>query len=89
MTRDGIIRMAREAHLDVLALGKDFETYVGIATRFANLVADAERKECYDLIDTLVKAEREMCARVCDEFACEDDQGIALDLASAIRARGE
>lgn len=45
MTRDDIIRMAREAHLDVYGLGKDHEKFVSIIERFAALVAAAEREK--------------------------------------------
>lgn len=45
MTRDDIIRMAQEAHLDVYGLGTDHEKFVSVVERFANLVAAAEREK--------------------------------------------
>jgi len=45
MNDDDIIRMAREAHLDVYGLGKDREKFVSVVKRFANLVATAEREK--------------------------------------------
>ena len=67
MTRDDIIRMARES--GVLS-GYDSELF----QRFAALVAAAER---------------EACAKVCDEVAGRDSDTHAWDAAAAIRARGQ
>ena len=64
MTRDDVIRMAREAGLWPTS------STVDLLERFSALVAAAER---------------EACARVCDEFdACDP-----IYIAAAIRARGE
>jgi hypothetical protein len=43
------------------------------------------------LIDEAVKAEREACAKVCDEIATEDgwEGGYAYRCVEAIRARGQ
>ena len=83
MNKEEIIRMAREAGL---AYGSD-EKPLGSVTRFAALVAAAER---------------EACARLCDqmfhdwtnqEFDSEDEayknKPDAEDCKKAIRARGE
>ena len=71
MTRDDIIRMAREADHNVM-----FETFleeeVRIFERFAALVAAAEREEC---------------AKVCEEWGAFNK--IAAECAEAIRARGK
>ena len=73
MTKDDIIRMAREARL---------EGYPDELERFANLVAAAER---------------EACAKVCDELSapdsCSGSESSLWDVATlecgdAIRARG-
>lgn len=79
MNQDDIVRMAREAGVS------ESELFPGeqAIERFAELVADTERKHCYDLIDTLIKAEREMCARMAEE--CVNIERLADD----IRARGE
>ena len=68
MDREEIIRMAREAGL---AYGSD-EKPLGSVTRFAALVAAAER---------------EACAKVCDGMD-HNGVMIAADCAAAIRARG-
>ena len=74
MDREDIIRMAREAGL---AYGTD-EKPLGSVTRFAALVAAAER---------------EACAKVCDEreeiFQKYYIRGLPGQCASAIRARSE
>lgn len=71
MTRDDIIKMAREA-----GLSNDFGhlgyPYLPELERFAELVAAAER---------------EACAKVCDDWLNGRDD-VCL-LADAIRARGE
>jgi hypothetical protein len=78
MTRDDIIRMARESGFEVDEEGEILEsdkwhTQTIFVERFAALVAAAER---------------EACAKVCDE---QDHNGvmIAKDCAAAIRARRE
>lgn len=69
MTREDIIRMAREAAFDTY-INLDSHLVGILLQRFATLVADHER---------------EACAKV-----CQDDFGNgALNLADAIRARGQ
>jgi hypothetical protein len=80
MTREEIIRMAREAGL---AYGSD-EKPLGSVTRFAELVAAAER---------------EACAKVCEGLGVHPAFNVfnggpdwykhGKDCAAAIRARGE
>jgi hypothetical protein len=75
MTRDDIIRLARDAGLTGLVEADVIENF----EHFAALVAEAER---------------EACAKVCDERASKapmgsDEQCEAEDCAYAIRARGE
>ena len=81
MNRDDIIRMAREAGM---VLGYPF--LPEHLERFADLVEAAERERCSDLIETLVKAEREACALVCEAYIAE---GIGREMAAAIRARSD
>jgi hypothetical protein len=69
MNREGIIRMAREAGL---AYGTD-EKPLNSVTRFATLVAAAERSACAKVVE--------------DYCGAWDDEGYAL--AAAIRARGQ
>lgn len=80
MTREEIIRMAREAGLsriqaDLLELGKEVSFDSEMLADFAALVAAAEREEC---------------AKVCDEVNKEYDgeEVSASWIAAAIRARG-
>jgi hypothetical protein len=82
MTRDDIIRMAREA-----GIGETrgwFNCVEEELERFANLVAAAELEACLNQIEIIVEAEREACAKVCDGWPDYDVQGLA----EAIRARG-
>ena len=81
MTRDDIIRMAREAGfpvskwddgVDEVMDGDNYHIQTDLIECFANLVAAAER---------------EACAQVCDDWPNGRDD-VCL-LADAIRARGE
>jgi hypothetical protein len=85
MTRDDIIRMAREAHHELVT--QDYPGHLGqldpwtlrLLERFANLVA---------------KHEREACAKVCDnritnEAGMQREDYENRQCAAAIRARGE
>ena len=79
MTRDDIIRMAREAHHELVT--QDYPGHLGqldpwtlrLLERFAALVAEAER---------------EACANVCDERERANLYGLK-ECAAAIRERGE
>lgn len=102
MTREDIIRMAREAGFHshhnpdlydcMVASDKSIE-------RFATLVADAEAKRIYDEgmvtvghMREAVLAEREACAKVCDARYMGDNNREdmeAMRCAAAIRARGK
>ena len=78
MTRDDIIRMAREAGIDAEndTLCRN-EGWVEPMVKFASLVATAER---------------EACAKVCDEYDVAEDvcsSDTAESIAAAIRARGQ
>ena len=65
-----VIEMAREAGVQVRGFYDDEGVFPSVLNDFAALVAAAER---------------EACARVCDEFdACDP-----IYIAAAIRARGE
>jgi hypothetical protein len=85
MTREDYIRLAQEAHRELLASGKGMhvwheDAYVGdvqaFCERFAALVAAAER---------------EACAKLCEEKETYGDpvQCWLDDCAASIRARGE
>ena len=74
MTRDDIIRMAREADHNVM-----FETFleeeVRIFERFAALVAAAEREECAKIVDKW--------------FEGMSSEPEMKEIAAEIRARGK
>ena len=92
MNRDDVIRMVREARL--------WDTFdddsLGALERFAALVAAAERNNvhtCHNdcqrpacvAVREAVEAERESCAKICEE----PWQGHPYDIAKQIRARGQ
>jgi len=99
MTRDDIIRMAREAKLPY-----EYDTgrllYLTELERFAGRILEhlaydgihtcndqCQRPVCV-AIRKAVEAEREACAQIVEQYTgAWDDQGYAL--AQAIRARGE
>jgi len=90
MNRDDIIAMAREAGIDWHRHWNDDES--NRLERFAALVASAEREarsmRWDELIAKAVEAEREACAKVCEEDAfVEQWKGLA-EAVKRIRARG-
>jgi uncharacterized protein (UPF0216 family) len=98
MTKNDILRMAREAGL--YEDGKFFVLEHSELERFAALVA-AQERESYEHtlalqqrsyqreIEIEVEAEREACAKVCDQVGDRDRDSHAYDAAAAIRARGQ
>ena len=92
MTRDDIIRMAREAGFMVVSEGEPetgawYECFTEEIERFAALVAARALEGSYDEMIALVRAaEREACAKVCEEWGAWNN--VAADCAAAIRARG-
>jgi len=98
MNREEIIALAIECGDDWYStLPADQEFLI----RFAGLIATAEREACKDLweaqrltdrqisdyIEAAVAAEREECAKVCDERELANLYGVK-ECAAAIRARG-
>ena len=88
MMRDDIIRMAREAGDDVdHTLPSDLD----FLERFAAIVAATERTACARHFDVAMRnavtAEREACARLCED----DDNAFEIGryCAVVIRERGE
>jgi hypothetical protein len=73
MTRDEIIKMARDSGMELYGLGKDRAKFVHYLEAFANLVAQHER---------------EVCAKVADYYSMHD-QDTPADIADAIRARNK
>lgn len=104
MTRDEIIKLAREAGIEeVLEGADDWICFTDELVRFAALVAAAEREHNMQmqniLIDAAVKAEREACAKVAETMRphggrmFDEAQSASFsaltDCAAAIRARGQ
>jgi hypothetical protein len=102
MTREDIIRMARES-----GFGDGYSVNEYKLKRFATLVADAEAKRIYEEgmvtvghMREQILAEREACAKVCEkaiasiwEYSPEDVKqtgtNVCNNLAAAIRARSQ
>lgn len=53
MTKEDVIRMARESRLDVYGIGSNHDTFMLILENFANLVARQERKRIATKIEQL------------------------------------
>ena len=79
MTRDEIIRMAREA-------GFPFNKYGLIGCIYCEQDVDLSLERFAALV---AAAEREACAKVCEPQSAHDDPLTAWKIAAAIRARGE
>lgn len=74
MTKEEITELARESGLWLYGLGKDETNFNSLVGRFASLVAAAER---------------EACAKVCEQMQDWPEDATPYDCAAAIRARGE
>lgn len=102
MTREEIIRMAEQCGIPEF---ENYESQAENIMRFAALVAAAERErikqknapvieqinEHIKALEDAVAAEREACAKVCDELSNKHTwEGCYADeCAQAIRARGQ
>ena len=82
MTQDDIIRMAREAEIEVHE--RKQEARIGLDV----LVGADSTGRLKAFADLVAAAEREACAQVCDRLATEVDT-YPSECAAAIRARGE
>jgi len=85
MTQDEIVALAREAHISAVfpASEKSLE-------RFANLVAQEVRDRImFGSRDDWVLAEREACAKLCEEAGTVEQWDGLSEAADRIRARGE
>lgn len=78
MTRDNIIKLAREAGWSEILLDLATEIDFGRFTRFAALVAAAEREACALIAETPVSGEQD-----------DITMGAKDRVAAAIRARGQ
>jgi hypothetical protein len=98
MTRDDIIRMAREAGLPyeydtgrILDL-KQLERFAAlVAEEVRGQTIESEKRGWLHAIDKMVAAEREACAKVCEDIDVEyeGEDVLATWCAAAIRARGQ
>lgn len=98
MNRDEVLRMAVEAGISPPQEAHEFWICdPGDLERFAALVADAARGDYHEGWEEGFKAgviaEREECAKVCEETTAAWTQHLynsgCMDCAKAIRARGE
>jgi hypothetical protein len=90
MTQDEIIDMARDSGMELYGLGKNRARFVHHLEAFANLVAQEVRDRImFGSRDDWVLAEREACAKVCEELYAEDETVSVGECVNAIRARGE
>jgi hypothetical protein len=98
MNRDDIIMMAREAGI-VWADHTVVGSRENLLEHFAKLIADRVTTELkqyyeltnghiYDVVQAAVEAEREACAKVCDEKERANLYGVK-ECADAIRARSK
>ena len=86
MTREDIIRMAREAGLpifDVRAFPEDPAMQI-----YADIVTNHWHESAERFAQLVAAAEREACAKVCSDMHIEGDDNTGL-AADAIRARGQ
>ena len=81
MTREDIIRMARDSGMELYGLGKDREKFVYYLQEFAALVSAAEREECVKGCEGGIANATDWDSSYWDQ-ACENR-------AAAIRARGQ
>jgi len=105
MTREDIIRMAREAGFEIGSVTNAIYAPTSCETeleRFAALVAAAERNRTWtqehwtEYERSIAAAEREACAKVCGKLAdealsCGDEDAVMCfeEAENAIRARGQ
>jgi len=95
MTRDDIIRMAKEAHKDLVTV--DYPGHAGqldpwtlrLLERFAALVAAAEREACAEENAELLQALQNLHQRCHWADAPEEMNAAKAAIDKAIRSRGE
>jgi len=90
MTQDEIIEMARQAGFVVTHIGDPIGTNYTMIEAFANLVAQEVRDRImFGSRDDWVLAEREACAKLCEEAGTVEQWDGLSEAADRIRARGE
>jgi len=88
MTQDEIIRFAIQCNL--VTTGNRDGVYMAALTEFANLVAQEVRDRImFGSRDDWVLAEREACAKLCEEAGTVEQWDGLSEAADRIRARGE
>ena len=93
MTRDDIIRMAKEAELHCHINIEEHSLAIEDLEHFAALVRDNYNNKHSQLwqvcVEEVVEAEREACAKVCDDIDAKygGEDVLATWCAKAIRAR--
>jgi hypothetical protein len=88
MTQDEIIRFAIQCRL--VTTGNRDGLYMDALTEFANLVAQEVRDRImFGSRDDWVLAEREACAKLCEEAGTVEQWDGLSEAADRIRARGE
>jgi hypothetical protein len=88
-----VIEMARESKLDIYGLGYPHDQFMERVKAFEALVRADERDRAMRE-NAYVQAEREACAKMCEEEICsccwgEEVQAAVEHLAEAIRNRGK
>ena len=90
MTQDEIVAMARDSGMELYGLGKNRARFVYHLEAFANLVAQEVRDRImFGSRDDWVLAEREACAKLCEEAGTVEQWDGLSEAADRIRARGE
>ena len=84
MTKDEIIRMAREAGLHLYVNDLTKEPYALVVERFANLVAAAEREACAEVC----KKHADVYENLEQNPTAQSAWAACIDNRDAIRARG-
>ena len=85
MTREDIIRMARDAGLTV---GTNISGVMLVGSPSTPGIAHIDIDEMQRFANLIAAAEREACAKIADEVGDDDEDCHAWTAADAIRARG-
>lgn len=90
MTREDIIRMAREAQIDVANMGRESAVALGLLSeeRDRVLPVTININQLKKFAALVAAAERERCAEICDSVGANAVLGTAGECARAIRSKG-
>ena len=98
MTREEIIEMAKQAgfldyELDdgtTDAVDKRYEAFARLVAKHTLMNIDPSKFiSCQEVMEAARLAEREACAKVCEEYAIGLERNYSEIIADKIRARGE